>query len=66
VPPRWLSVLLAAQPPREVQQWPSLASVVRTTQRPRRSVIRIVRALEERGLLNALPRNFAVRQAGAT
>ena len=64
--PRWLWVLLAAQPPREVQRWPSLASVERTTQRPRRSGIRIVRALEERGLLKALPRNFAVRKAGAT
>jgi hypothetical protein len=51
---------------REIQPQPSLASIERATTLDRRSAVRIVRDLEERGLLCARPRNFAARKAGAT
>ncbi|MEP7124501.1 MAG: hypothetical protein ABJE95_26470 [Byssovorax sp.] len=64
-PPRGLLVLLAAQQTREVESWPSLASLEGTTRLSRCSVLRIVRELEERGLLDARPRHVVAQKAGA-
>jgi hypothetical protein len=66
VAPRSLLVLLASQQTREVQPWPSLAMLERATPLHRRSVIRILRELEERGLLDTRPRDVAAGKAGAT
>jgi hypothetical protein len=60
-----LLVLLASQPTREVQPWPSLASLERATRLHRRSVIRLLRELEARGVLLTRPRGFAAGKAGA-
>ena len=46
--------------------WTSLATVERAARRHRRSVIGILRELEEHGILEMRPRNVAAGKAGAT
>lgn len=59
-------LLLMLQQSREGQPWPSLARLDRTSRIHRRSVIRILRELKERGIIDTRPRDFAAGKAGAT
>jgi hypothetical protein len=59
-------VLHASREPREIPPWPSLARIERAPTLHRRSVIRIVRDLEEHGLIDARLHHFAARKASAT
>ena len=66
VPPRSLLVLLTSHPTCEVHHWPSLASVERAMRLQRRSVNRLLRDLEERGILDIRQRDFASNKVGAS
>jgi hypothetical protein len=65
LPALWLLVLRASRKTHEVQRWPSLATLTRTSRLDRRSVVRIVRELEASGLVEARPGYITTRKAGA-
>jgi hypothetical protein len=67
--PIWRLLLLASEPARERTPWPSLARLKRATRHTRRSVIRLVRDLQARGILTparvAPPQTRPVRDENA-
>jgi ABC-type nitrate/sulfonate/bicarbonate transport system substrate-binding protein len=65
VPPLSRLVLLLLRHTREGHPWPSLVRLERTPRRHRRSVVRVLRALEEGWALAARPRDIAADKAGA-
>jgi hypothetical protein len=56
----------AVQKTRMGQPWPSLARLERARRLHRRAGIRLLRKLDERGILDPRPRDIAAGKAGAT
>ena len=66
VPPLWRLLLHLLPQTRAGHLWPSRARVERAMRLHRRAVTRLLRELEQRGVLATRPRDVAAGKAGAS